>query len=71
MIQWTFAQTHYSPAYCHHCGRVVFVKRESDTYTGTKEYKILRCPLCNRTDVEPVSERLANILQRQYKGGGE
>lgn len=53
-------QASYPPAYCHACGRVVFVRRESGSYSGTLP---AHCPLCGGTDIESISARLANVLQ--------
>jgi uncharacterized Zn finger protein (UPF0148 family) len=58
-------QVFYTPAYCHRCGCVVFVRHETGSYTGTI---VNYCPLCGGTDVEEVSPRLANVLQSKQGG---
>ncbi len=64
---WTTRHVYYTPAYCHRCGCVVFVRHESGSQTGFVED---HCPLCGGTDIERVSPRLANLLQRQSRDGG-
>jgi hypothetical protein len=53
-------QVHYHPAYCYDCGLVVFVRQETGSYSRSVPK---RCPLCDGTDVESISARLANTLQ--------
>ncbi|WP_298009309.1 hypothetical protein [Anaerolinea sp.] len=58
-------QIFYTPAYCHRCERVVFIRHERVCYSGEPPKDT--CPLCGTTDVEEVSPRLANVLQRRER----
>ena len=61
------AQVLYIPAYCYRCEQVVFIHRESGSSTPRKD----SCPVCGTTDVEKVSPRLANVLQRSVRRSGQ